>query len=520
MALFGKKKSKQDSAPANAGDQVSLADSGKAGPGDSTAGGSVAGASTADRYERDPRKARRFFDHAETVAEAKNFDYAVEMYINGLRHDPDNMTRHEQLLDVAKRRKVNGGKKAGFADKLKSIGSDPIAKMLDAEKIWAMDFGDAALMREFMKRAVEANHQEPELHLNEVAFWIGSMALDIPGLKPKSKEFIQLRDLFADIGAYDKAILACKKAIQADPKNANLIPELKNLEAENYSSTKTNTEEGGFRENVADAEAAMTAQQGNSRAESAVDQGIAKRRAEYEEDPEDVDRLSKLVDALLKKETYDEEETAMKLLGKAHEQTGQYRYKVRSGDIKMKQYNRELRDIKKNLVAAPSDDYFKGRLKETTKEKLEFELGEYQERVKNYPTDLKLKYELGKRMYQVGLIDEAIGLLQDAKREPKSKGQAFLLLARCFVQKDWNDEAIATLGEAIEAHQMLDDALGKELRYDKMTALMASAEKTNKLEQAEEANQIASDLLQADIKYKDIMDKKKQATELLGKLRG
>lgn len=514
MAFFGKKKSSDDS---TAGD-----DAGVTNANDDSAAGATGGAS-GPSFPRDPRKARKFFDHAETVSEAKNYDYAIEMYINGLRHDPDNMSRHEELLDVAKRRKVGGGKKAGLMEsKMNKVGSDVVGKMLHAEKIWAMDFGDSSLMREFMSRAVDANDAEPDLSLGEVAFWIGSMALDIPGLKPRSKDFVQLRDLFARIGRFDKAIIANKKAYQLDPKNDNLLAELKGLEAENYSATNTaggKGEEGSFRDNVADAEHSLEAQQGNSRAVSVIDQNIAKRRAEYEEDPEDLDRLSKLVDALLKKEEYDEEEEAMKFLGKAHEQTGQYRYKVRVGDIKMKQFNREIRDIKKNLEAAPGDDYFTGRLEETAKEKLTFELGEYQERVKNYPTDLKLKYELGKRMYQVGLIDEAIGLLQDAKREPKSKGQAFLLLARCFMQKEWSDEAIDTLGEAIEAHQMADDGLGKELRYDKLVALMKSAEANGKLEQAEEANQLASELLQADIKYKDIMDKKKAATELLNKLR-
>ncbi|MBB6428937.1 hypothetical protein [Algisphaera agarilytica] len=513
MAFFGKKKSSGDSAaPAadGAGDGM-----------DSGSGGSVAGAAASGpSFPRDPRKARKFFDHAETVSEAKNYDYAVEMYINGLRHDPDNMSRHEELLEVAKRRKLAGGKKAGFKDKnLKSLGPDAVAKMLDAERVWAMNFLENALMREFMRRAVDANDAEPDLNLGEVAYWIGCMALDFANPKGKSKDYIQLRDLFSRIGSFDKAIIANKKAYQLDPKNDNLLAELKDLEAQNYANKNTSTEEGGFRDNLKDDEAALEAQQGNTRAVSVVDQNIEKRRDEYEEDPEDIDRLTKLVDALLKKEEYEEEEEAMKLLGKAHEQTGQYRHKVRIGDIKMKQYNRDLRDIKKNLEVAPGDDYFTGRLEETTQEKLQFELGEYQERVKNYPTDLKLKYELGRRMYQAELIDEAIGLLQDAKREPKSKGNAYLILGRCFMQKEWVDEAISTLAEAIEGHGVPDDALGKELRYDKMVALMKNAENAKNLDHAEEANQLASELLQADIKYKDIMDKKKAATELLNTLR-
>ena len=515
MALFGRKKSTEpDPTPGAEPDLSAGDDAAESGSGDTVAG--------ASDFDRDPRKARRFFEHAQTVADSKNYDYAIDLYIDGLRHDPDNMDRHEELLEVAKRRKVSGGKKAGLRDKLKSIGSDRIAKMLDAEKIWAMDFADPSLMREFMKRAVDADDVEPELALGEVAHWIGSMAMDIPGLKPKSKDFIQLRDLFARIGQYNEAVEACKKALRLDMNNQNLMAELKDLEAEKYSANnRKKTDEGGdFRSNVKDEEFVQESVKGNTRAVSAVDQAIAKRKAEYQEDPEDVDRLTKYVDALVKKETYDEEEKAMKLLGKAHQQTGQYRFKLRAGDIKMKQYAREIRDLKKNLEVAPDDDYFTGRLKETQAERLQFELDEYQERVKNYPTDLKLKFELGRRLFQTRQVDDAIAMLQQAKAEPKSRSHAHLLLGRAFLEKEWSDEAIDVLKQGIEAHPVGDDALGKELRYELLVAQLASAERSKKIDQAEEANKLASELLQADINYKDIRDRKNQANELLAKLRG
>jgi hypothetical protein len=34
-------------------------------------------------------KARAFFDKAAKVAETDNFDYAIDMYLQGLRHAPD-----------------------------------------------------------------------------------------------------------------------------------------------------------------------------------------------------------------------------------------------------------------------------------------------------------------------------------------------------------------------------------------------------------------------------------------------
>ncbi len=509
MALFGRKKSSDSDATPQAA---------TAGPGDSAAGTSASAAGGG--FEGDPRKARRFFEHAETVAEAKNFDYAIEMYINGLRHDPDNMAKHEALYEVAKRRKVAGGKPAGLREKLKSSGPDAVSKMVDAEKLWAMNFIDPALATEFFKRAVEADEAEPDLMLGEVGYWVGSIALEFANQKPKTKSYVTLRDLFARIGKYDKAIEACKRAIRTDMNNAALLSDLKNLEAEAYAANNAASKgEGNFRENVKDAEHAATSAAGDTRAVSAVDQAIARRRAEYEENPEDIDRLTKLVDALLKKETYDEEAEAIKLLELAHQQSGQYRFKVRAGDVKMKQFNRDLRELRKNLAAAPTDDYFQGRYKDTLAEKLTFELAEYEERVSNYPTDLKLKFELGKRMYQAGNFDEAIGLLQQAKSEPKSRAQAHMLLGRCFLEKGWSDEAIDTLAQGIEAHPIADDALGKELRYDKLIALMASAEKNSNVEQAEEANKLASELLQSDINYKDIKQQKQAANDLLEKLR-
>ena len=34
-------------------------------------------------------KARAFFEKAQKIAESNNFDYAIEMYLDGLRHAPD-----------------------------------------------------------------------------------------------------------------------------------------------------------------------------------------------------------------------------------------------------------------------------------------------------------------------------------------------------------------------------------------------------------------------------------------------
>jgi hypothetical protein len=57
-------------------------------------------------------KAKAFFDRAVQVAERKNFDYAINMYIEGLRYAPEALEQgHLPLFELALRRRGENGKK-------------------------------------------------------------------------------------------------------------------------------------------------------------------------------------------------------------------------------------------------------------------------------------------------------------------------------------------------------------------------------------------------------------------------
>src|SRR4051812_6605651 len=60
-----------------------------------------------------PGKGKAFFDRARTVAATGNFDYAIEMYIQGLNREPLNVAEHQSLRETAMRRKIAGGKSGG-----------------------------------------------------------------------------------------------------------------------------------------------------------------------------------------------------------------------------------------------------------------------------------------------------------------------------------------------------------------------------------------------------------------------
>lgn len=468
-------------------------------------------------FTRSQRKANTFFDYGDTAADSKNFDYAVECYIGGLRHSPENLGRHEQLHDIGKRRSVNGGKPA----KAKAIGPSLVDKMLRAAKNWACDWNNVSHMADTMEAAVEANLREGEAaNLGEIAYWVAGLLLQYnanPNVKPNRRIYLRIVDAMEKVQGFDLALQAAQRALMLR-EDDNLRARIKDLTAQKYThESATNSAEGGSRANLKNAGDQAAIQAELDTTGTKTDELIAAMREQYEEDPENVDRLQKLVDALTRTEQAEQEHEAAKLLLRAHEQTGQYRYKVKAGDVKLRGINRALRAL--NDKAKAGDEQAKVQLQEGLKKRLAFELKEFTERAQNYPTDLKLKFELAKRQYQAGQFDDAIGNFQEATREPKSRSQAHLFLGRCFVRKEWMDEAMSTVEKGLEKHAEADDAVGKELRYDLMTIKLELAKEKRDLELAKQAQDLASELLQTDINYKDIRTKMDEIKTLVGELK-
>lgn len=467
-------------------------------------------------FKRSLRNANKFFDYGDVAADAKNFDYAVECYIGGLRHNPDKLERHEQLHDIAKRRSVNGGKPM----KVKPIGPSKVDRMLRAEKAWACDWNNVVHMADMIDAAVEADLREGEsANLGEIAYWVAGLALQYnanPNAKPNRRVYMRIIDAMEKIEAFDLALQAAQRSLMLR-EDENLRARIKDLTAQRYTKESSQGEGEGFQKNIKNKDEQERIQAELDTTGSQTDKLIAAMREQYDENPEDMDRLQKLVDALVRAESIEQEQEAISLLLKAHDQTGQYRYKVKAGDVKLRQINRALRQLSERAKAG--DEAAKAKLQDGLKKRLGFELKEFGERAQNYPTDLKLKFELGKRQFQAGQFDDAIGNFQEATREPKSRSAAHLFLARCFVNKSWMDEAMSTLEKGLEKHAEPDDAVGKEMRYELMSVKLQIAKEKRDAELAEQAQDLASELLQTDINYKDIREKMDEVRSLSDELK-
>ena len=107
-------------------------------------------------------KAQVFFAKAQKLAEAKNFDYAIELYLEGLRAAPDAARDgHSRLRDLALLRQVKGGKKPTMVEKAKRLrAKSPLDKMINAEYLFAKDPDHLPYAETILKAAIEGNYRK------------------------------------------------------------------------------------------------------------------------------------------------------------------------------------------------------------------------------------------------------------------------------------------------------------------------------------------------------------------------
>jgi tetratricopeptide (TPR) repeat protein len=330
------------------------------------------------------------------------------------------------------------------------------------------------------------------LDLSEVVKWICDLMLEAQRQARKASKpiLLLLTQCYSDLEEYVPAIQACEMARELTPNDDRLAEALQELSAKyTIKKGKYDEDEGDFTRSVKDMEGQQKMMQKEARVkkrEFLLEQ-IAEAGKEYEESSTVAGKINAFVDALTELEEEDFENQAIDVLGKAYKDTGAYQFKMRLGDIRIRQMHRARR------AALGKGD--RPAAIERAKEQLKFELQEFAERVTNYPTDLALKYELGRRQLHAGQYDEAIASLQQAQRDPRRRIAAMNCLGQAFAKKAWYREAAETYDKVLQTEMPEDRA--KEIRYNLGDVLA-------KMEQLERAQDEFSRVAQIDFNYKDV----------------
>jgi hypothetical protein len=122
-----------------------------------------------------PGSAESFFVRARAMAAEGLFEYAIDLYLDGLKLDPGNIDIHKELRVVSLRRKAAGGKDLGIVQKiaLRKPQGDPVSAMINREKLMCYDPGSTGWVIEVAKAAHEAGLQTTEMYFAELAWKAG-----------------------------------------------------------------------------------------------------------------------------------------------------------------------------------------------------------------------------------------------------------------------------------------------------------------------------------------------------------
>ena len=463
---------------------------------DAAQDGSSGGAITFDQGEI--ARARDCFRKAQELAAGKNYDYAIEWYINGLAQWPEAVDEGHKPCRAASL--FRGKKKIGFTEsmKYKTSGKDAKQAMLNAEMLLSREPQNLAYMEAMFKAADRAGYID-------TLMWIGEIYADAADReeKPNPARFTLMRQVYETLGdrVADRTplvgIQAMQRAFDAQSRLRGLKPtdgvvanELRDLAGKLTILKGKYGSADSFQESVSETadQRELHDKERLIQSQTRMDELIVEAQAKYEADPTNQRAISDLVELLCRREHEASETPAIGLLDKAFKDTEDYRYKLRADDRRIRQLNRRARDV----IASGNRE----KARELLKEQLRFELGVFKDRVRQYPTDLRIRYQYGVRLFKAGRHDEAIPVLQEARNDPKTRQQCSLHIGRCFFEKQYYTQAVDTFRDALANHEIADDDLGKDLHYWLGRAFEADG-------QIEDALKTYGQLIQWDYNYRN-----------------
>ncbi len=511
MALFRKKQATDDS-----GDkQAALRAGSTSGSGTGSSGPAPSGGDGG--YDFSPEKAQRFFDRAATLHETGSYDYAMNMWLSGLRLDPTSISGVEGFFKSAGSL-MNTGAKGPGKDTLKAFDrSGNIDRYLSSLLQWSVHPIEAAY-------AVRALELAAELGLVEPAIWIGERAFGAAerDKRPRKEHFIKIMEVLKRFNRFDIAVRAGEAAIRLDPTDGRLSAEIRNMSAES-TMTRGGFDQsgsaGGFRQNIRDADTQRRLEEQDrvGKSEDTLNRLIIQLQSEYAANKIDKPTINKYVELLRQRGGPGDEELAINILTEAYNTLQEFRFKDIAEQIRLKHMRQRLAELKRDAEAGVANA--KEGFRSAAKDYIDSELALSEAQVKAYPTDLSRRFDLGKKLYQMGRYESAIEQFQEAKADAKNRANVLHYLGLSFLKITLNDEAIQTLRQALEMHHTPDDAIGMELRYALMEALFARASEASQLGDAEEANKLAAGIMIQQISYKDIRARREEIRQLVAQLK-
>ena len=446
--------------------------------------------------------ADNFFTKADQALKKKNFDYAIELYQQGLQIDADRMEERKRLRQAQIARiMTNGGSTTGgglvkmknalLLGSIKKLGMQKKyeEQIIEIEKFLCVapqsagelfQLAEAFLATDRMASAKQAYLEATEADPSNMDAW-----KNLGRLHEKDKEL-------------DEAIACWERVRAASPSDGEAGKAIRNLSAaQMMAKTEERKKEGdgSFRDLLKDEDESKKLEQAATIIRSADDAKSAAEvaREKAEADPENSRLWRDLGDIQLKARDFDGARASYE---KALEVNPQDMY----ASDKLGNLNEQIYVDKIETLRMEDAEGNAAAIEQAEKELHAFRVEDYARRVQEHPTDFALKFQYGELLLTDGQWDEAIAQFQNARKDPKFVTGSTYNIGKAFFNKSLHDLAIKEYGSALEGLSEPDSDLAKSVRYDLAIAHQTKGESDKALEYLEE-------IMSVDISFRDVSQK-------------
>ncbi len=441
----------------------------------------------------------KLFEKAKQAFEKNNYDYAIDLFGEVVKGQPDNTEARQMLRQTEVRKASSEGYPNAFMAKVRGLIPWLKTKLSsDPESI-------IAACEDYLK--VDPYNIPVRIELAKALHELGHLKSAIGELKPLAEDFEnkpevhkQLGKFYSAAGQSKKATDHLKKVRELDPTDREVESMIKNAMAE------STVQEGGWEE----AESTQDLIRDEQKAEQLerqkkiltepdeINEAISDLRGEVEEledDSELFEKWKRIGELYEKLDDYEDAAEAYQNAFDLRPKNSQLKMKI--GDMKLKKWENKIHDLEEKLEQNPNNEELQKKLEKVRKKQLKQQLEEFGQRVKDHPTDMKLRFKYGQFLNRAGKYDEAIKQFQQAAKDPNVRVKALNHLGQGFMKKGLADMAIDQFEKGLENCRSRERE--RELKYNLARAHIEE-------ENWEEAETRLRSILEEDYGYRDAVE--------------
>jgi tetratricopeptide (TPR) repeat protein len=431
------------------------------------------------------------FKRGEEAFQKRNYDYARDLFLNIVTIEPDNEKARKSLFATCLQKnketggsgRIKGAIMQGKVSMELAAAKNNVPKKIEISQKYLCDDPMNSKVRTVLAEALKSQ-----------GHWAGCAAESELAVQSDPKNIPAAKMLVESLVHLDRVIEAQKlldKIIHFAQDDRDLMKLQRDLAAKMTMSKgfEDSSKEGGFRSALKDSDKAGELERAGHLIVTEADlvSVVERLQAELDATPTDAKIPKKIGDLYFeKKKDWAEAREWYRRASKLAPQDSALRDKV--DDCSLRIFDAEIDE------AAKSAD---PKLPELKLNRTKFVVQSYQRRVSDRPTDMGLRFELGKGYYISGENDKAIAEFQQSVRDPKRKRESHIYLGMAFQRKRLFDMADTQYAKAEEeGGGVLSQVTLLSIWYNRM---ICNAEAGKK----EAAIALGKKIMEQDISYRD-----------------